>query len=78
MRVVYKRYSDGSVKVEQTDDDGNNPRPLRPNDVQSGDGGGARRVSTYVVISFDDNNQEKQRAIDALAELRDELREVRV
>lgn len=73
MRVVYKRYADGGVRVEQTDDDGSNPRPLRQNDAQSGDDNGIGRVSTYVVVSFDDREEERECAVEALKELAEEL-----
>ena len=67
MRIVYEVFDDGGHTVYQTDDDGNNRRhvggeePALPPKV--------RRMSTYIEVSCDDQEQAVSRARKALREI---------
>lgn len=69
MRLIYKKYADGTYKVYETDEKGQNERVLdggMPTDQK------ARRVPMIVEVNGDDNHIND--ALDGLRRLQDQLK----
>jgi len=66
MRYVYRKYSDGSVAVIRTDNDGSNPETVVDT---RGNGAGSRRITATIDASFDDNEDGSQGFADGLRRL---------
>jgi len=68
MRLVYKKHSDGTYKLYQTDDNGRNERVL---DGDVPDDHKVRRVPLFIEVSCDDDQVDNAR--DGLKRLIDNL-----
>lgn len=76
MRLVYKKYSDGTYKVYETDASGRNETVLDtdvPNDRKAGT---VSRVPVFIELSCDENDNSKQDAKTGLDLLLENLKKL--
>jgi hypothetical protein len=74
MRLVYKKYADGTFKLYETDDEGRHPRIIKttaPKDQK------VWRVPLFIEVSCDDNEiKNAQQALKLLEEAMAERQQV--
>lgn len=71
MRMVYKKYADGTDALVKTDDNGDNVQvlsgALKPRSTSP-------RVSVFIEVCFDNRDGEKNDALNAMNEILDRLK----